>query len=297
METIGFVGLGAMGSAMAERLLDRGHRLSVFCRRAERAVPLTARGATLAASPAEVGSQARTIAVMVTDAHAVRQVLRGESGLAGALGPSHVLVNLGTVGAEGARSLAKEVRATGASYVDAPVLGSVGPARSGELLVFVGARDADLEPARPLLQALAKTIFHLGDVGQASAAKLVCNMLLARYVSALGEVMALAEAFRLEPKQLIEIFQSSALASPMWDKAKSLSQEKVPLHFALRHMVKDLRLLDEEVDAAGLSLPAHEATYAAFQEALQAGLGDRDYSELALFIGQRASRRPAGRSE
>lgn len=106
-------------------------------------------------------------------------------------------------------------------------------------------------------------------------------MLLARYVEALGEVLSLSRGFLLDPTLVLEAIQSGSLASPMWEKGKTLVEGHPPLHFPLKHMVKDLRLLDEELERLGVQLPVEEAILERFLEAQQSGMGDLDYSAIA----------------
>jgi 3-hydroxyisobutyrate dehydrogenase-like beta-hydroxyacid dehydrogenase len=280
-ETVGFIGLGLMGAQMAGRLQERGFPLVLYNRTGDKAAPLLAKGANRADSPAALARRCPIIGLMVTDGSAVRELCAGETGLAAGLGPGKLVINFSTVGIQAAREEDGLIRATGAAYLDAPVLGSVKPAANGELIVFAGGESTALERARPVLEALSTRVYHVGPAGQGSALKLIANMLLARYVEALGDVLSLSRCFGLEPGLVIDAIQSGALASPMWDKGKILLEGPPPLHFPLRSMVKDLRLLDEETERSGINLPVQEAVFERFLEALQSGLGDRDYSELA----------------
>jgi 3-hydroxyisobutyrate dehydrogenase len=283
-ETTGFVGLGLMGSAMAGRLLDKGFHLKVYNRTPEKARALGANGAKVADNPAEVARDAEIVCLMVQDGEAVLSLLDEPAGLAEGLTPDQIVINFSTIGIRAAREIGRRVSSLGAQYLDAPVLGSIVPAANGKLLIFAGGSEDTLRRSHHLLDALAQRIFPTGDVGSASAIKLVANMLLARYTEALGETLALCRGFSIDPRLMLEIIQSSALSSPMWEKGRTMLQGPPPLHFPLRHMVKDLGLLDEEIDRLGISLPAEEAVYGSFMEALQSGWGDRDYSEIARHL-------------
>jgi 3-hydroxyisobutyrate dehydrogenase len=289
-ETVGFIGLGLMGTPMAGRLLDKGFHLVVYNRSPEKTRALEARGAKPAANPAQVARQAEIVCLMVKDGDAVLALLDEPAGLAEGLGPDQIVINFSTVGIRPAREIGRRISSLQAKYLDAPVLGSTEPAGSGRLILFAGGSEDTAHRAKHVLEALGHKIFPTGEIGSASAVKLVANMLLARYTEALGEVLALCRGFSIEPKLMLEIIQASALASPMWEKGHALLQGPPPLHFPLKHMVKDLGLLDEEIDRLGLSLPAEEAVYGSFLEALQTGLGERDYSEIA---GHLLGRSPA----
>jgi 3-hydroxyisobutyrate dehydrogenase len=281
---VGFVGLGLMGGAMAARLRDQGFPLTVYNRTRTKAAPLEKEGAAVAESPRALARDAGYICLMLKDAAATQSILEGEDGLAPALGPGKIVINFATIGIQPALRLNQEISGSGAEYLDSPVLGSIEPAASGNLIIMTGGPEQTLERARPILDALGRRVFHFGAAGRGSAVKLICNMLLARYVEAVGEVLALSRRFEVEPVGVFELIQSSALASPSWEKGPRLLQGHPPVHFPLKHMAKDLRLLDEEIDRAGLNLPVQEAVLECFLEAAQAGQGDRDYSELALRI-------------
>ncbi len=309
--SVGLIGIGLMGEAIARRLADQGVDLLLYNRTPEKAravaaaLASTAAGALSGAASAGSGrpqrsevvayprdtAAARLIGLVVTDESATRAVLQGENGLLSSLSAQHTVVHFGTIGPRAARSIAAEVARTGAHYLDAPVLGSTDAAGRGELLLFAGGEPPTVDRARPLTDAIARKVFVTGPVGSASSVKLIANMLLARYVEALGETLALAEKFELDPLQLLEVLQSSALASPMWEKGRALLVGPMPLHFPMEHMGKDLRLLDEEVERLGLSLPGHEAVKALFEEAIAAGMKGQDYSEIARFIARETPRR------
>lgn len=291
---VAFAGLGLMGSAMAGRLLDQGVPLTVYNRTAAKADPLRERGAAVAPDPRSLAADADFVCLMVEDGRAVNSLL--SQGMADGLKAGTAVLNFSTVGRQAALSLSAAIESTGATYLDLPVLGSIEPARAGQLLIFAGGDPDTIERCRPVLESLSRRIFYFGAVGQASAMKLIANMLLARFTEALAEVLVLARGFSLDPAQVLEVLQSSALSSPMWEKGKVLVRGAPPLHFPLRHMAKDLRLLDEEVDRLGLTLPAHEAVLEAYLEAAQSGLGDRDYSEILRVFEQSPGAGNAGSS-
>lgn len=276
------LGLGLMGRAMAERLGEAGLLQAAWNRSP---VPSPSSAIALSGSAAAAVGEAEHVLLMLTDGRATEAVLA--DGLEAGLRPGQVVINLATVGAQWARALAVRVERRGAAYLDAPVLGSTGAARRGELIVMVGGPREVLDRAESTLAVLAKSVHHTGEVGTGSRLKLILNMLLARYVEALGEWLALSEAFALDPHQVLRVLDESALSSPMWGKARALLDDKLPLHFPLKHMTKDLRLLDEEIERAGLSLPAAEAVQSSFEEALQSGWGDGDYSLIANWIRRR----------
>src|SRR3984893_17691398 len=176
MARIGFLGLGEMGAPMASRLLHAGHDVIAWNRTAERAAALAQQGATVASSPATAAAGASFVVTMLATPEALEQVLFGAAGLAPALSPGQVLIDMSTVGTDEVRSVAARLP-KGASLVDAPVRGSVPQATSGPLDIFVGATDEDYERVRPILENLG-SVRHTGGPGSGAAMKLVANLAL-----------------------------------------------------------------------------------------------------------------------
>ena len=182
MTKIGFLGLGEMGRPMASRLLRAGHALTVWNRGAERTVPLAEAGAVVASSPAKVAAGADFVITMLATPEALEQVLFGTAGLAQALSPGQILIDMSTVGPDEVRSVAARLP-KGVVLVDAPVRGSVPQATSGRLDIFVGADDENYERVRPILEALGP-VRHTGGLGSGAAMKLVANLALGAAISA-----------------------------------------------------------------------------------------------------------------
>ncbi|MBD3161120.1 MAG: NAD-binding protein [Candidatus Eisenbacteria bacterium] len=283
-ETIGFLGTGLMGSRMAGRLLDAGHPLVVWNRSREKTEPLVSRGARRADSPREVGEAAEVTISMLLDEDALRAILEGEDGLLAALGPGRTHVDMSTIGAEASRAAAERIEKTGAGFLDCPVLGSIGPAEKGELILFVGGRDEVVDRCDGILSILGAKRVRAGAAGQANGLKIVANMMLARMVEALGEALSLGMGQGIPADTIHEMLQAGALASPMWDRKDKILAGEPPLHFPIAHMCKDLRLVSESANRSSLRLPAHDAVQGLFEEADRAGHGSMDYSWLARWI-------------
>jgi 3-hydroxyisobutyrate dehydrogenase-like beta-hydroxyacid dehydrogenase len=287
-ERVGFIGLGLMGSAMAGRLLEYGTPLTVYNRTSYKARPLVERGAEPAYTPSDVGKSAAITITMLFDGAAVREVLGGTSpgeGLRESLGPGHLHIDMSTVGPADSRTIAEIVRGTGARFIDAPVLGSTGPAASGELLVFAGGEAEDVDRARPILSLLGKKILHAGEAGQGNALKITANMMLGRMCEAIGEAVSLAARQGLSPEILHEMLQSGAISSPTWDRIHSLAAADPPLRFPIGHILKDLGLVSDAARRLGIRLPVHDTVRSLFEEAAsQQGGSVRDYSWLARWL-------------
>jgi 3-hydroxyisobutyrate dehydrogenase len=212
---LAFIGLGNMGAGMARRLLDTGHRVSVYNRTNAKADALVGHGARLARTPKEACERVDAVISMVSDDAASRAVWLGGDGiLAANLPPSSLAIECSTLSYDWVTELAALVAARGLCYIDAPVTGLPAAAARGELTLLVGAEPQDLERARPLLLALCERIFRFGTVGTGTAYKLIINMIGAVQIASAAEGLAIAQRAGLDLALVAEAVATSQAASP-----------------------------------------------------------------------------------
>jgi 3-hydroxyisobutyrate dehydrogenase len=274
--------MGRMGAAMAGRLLKLGHDVTVWNRTAAKTKPLADAGAKVAATPAGLASDSELILTILTDAAAIDATYRGKHGLLEGAVIGKLFVEMSTVRPEVQRDLAKSVNAKGAFLIDCPVGGTVGPARDGKLLGFVGGADVHVARAMPVLEQLCRRIDHCGAVGAGAAMKLAINLPLSVYWQAFGEALALCKPLGLDPAKLIEIFsetsggpntlkvRGAALADALRGKAPN------PVTFDIDSIRKDLRTMLEEGRSLGRELPVSARALECYDEASRRGLGPAD---------------------
>jgi len=215
MSKIAFVGLGNMGYAMAGRILDAGHDLTVYNRTASRAAALVRRGATFFATPMAACEGADAIVSMVADDLASRSVWLGPHGILAAKPAADALaVECSTLSHAWVKELSLELKRRGFRYIDAPVTGLPEAATAGELTLLVGASSEDLEAARYLLAALSRRIIRFGEIGAGTAYKLIVNMLGAVQIASAAEAMAIAERAGLDLNVVAEAIAVGQAASP-----------------------------------------------------------------------------------
>jgi 3-hydroxyisobutyrate dehydrogenase-like beta-hydroxyacid dehydrogenase len=255
-ELLGFVGVGRMGGPMASRLLDAGHRLCVYDLSEAATAPLVARGAQLAASPAEVASFASTVFISLPTPDVVRQVVLGGNG--GIINGSSVklVIDLSTTGPGVATEVAAQLAERRIGWVDAPVSGGVTGARAGTLAIMVSCPTATLQKVEPVLKVFGRP-FHAGEKpGLAQTAKLANNLLAAAALVATSEVMAMGVKAGLDAKVLIDIINASS-------GRNSATQDKFPrailpgtfdFGFATGLSYKDVRLCVDEAEAMGVPM-------------------------------------------
>jgi 3-hydroxyisobutyrate dehydrogenase-like beta-hydroxyacid dehydrogenase len=278
MTTVAVIGLGAMGSRIARRLLDVGHEVVVWNRTPLRTEPLVAAGAASAASAADAARRAEAVVTVVADPDAVEAVTEGPDGIAAGASGDTTVIEMSTVGPESIRWLAS-VLPRGAGLLDAPVLGSLNEAESGSLHVFVGGSEALFERWRPLLTALGSPI-HVGPLGAGASAKLVANATLVGTLTLLGEILALADGLVITREVAFRVLAETPLAAQAERRRVSLERDEFPLHFSLALARKDARLIVEAARATGVDARVLVAAAEWFADADDAGLGDRDYSEV-----------------
>ena len=282
MTTVAFIGLGAMGSRMARRLLDTGNQLVVWNRTPEKAEPLVALGASLAPSPAEAARRGDVVITMAADPCALRAVSEGRDGLLAGLAAPRTVIEMSTVGPSSVTRLAEQIPA-GAALLDAPVLGSLAEAASGTLRIFLGGTDAVVARWLPLLTTLG-TPLHVGSTGAGAAAKLVANSTLFGALGVLGEALALSEGLGLSRDAAFEIIAATPSAAQAERRRAALEAGVFPPRFTLSLARKDADLVVGSAAVLGLDVRLARAAQTWLADAEAAGWGDHDYSAVLAQI-------------
>jgi 3-hydroxyisobutyrate dehydrogenase-like beta-hydroxyacid dehydrogenase len=288
--TVAVVGTGRMGSAMARALRRAGFDVVVQNRTRERCVPLALEiGARVADTPADAARDADIVITMLANDDAVESTYVGDSGLLEGARPGSTLVDMSTVLPATIESIASDDRARGVGLLDAPVSGSVQLADAGTLTLMVGGDAGTLERARPALEAVGKTIFHLGPLGSGAAMKLAVNTIIFGLNGALAEGLVLAEAAGIDRAVAYDVIASSAVGAPFvgYKRASFVEPERAPVAFALDLAEKDLRLITSFADSVGASVPQAETNLAVIRDASRDGRGGADFSTVASELRSR----------
>ncbi len=286
---IAFIGLGQMGKAMAPRLLEAGHSLTVFNRTRSAADDVAKRGARVATAPSDLIG-ADVAITMVADDDATRAVWL-DSGLAARWPAGSLHINMSTVGLEVAKSLAQIHAQSGSQYVSAPVFGRPALAAKGELDVIAAGAKPALERCEPLFKILAKQVFIVGERPElANAVKIARNYLLANMVQGLGEAIALTRKAGVQPQDFVNILGSTSFGCPAYRNYGRMIAERAYSQpsFTLSLGLKDVELA--RTTGQGLGVPMANATLIAEQtrKAIAAGLGELDWAVLADYIAKEA---------
>jgi 3-hydroxyisobutyrate dehydrogenase len=275
-----FIGLGAMGRTMAERLISQGVGLTVWNRTPSKAEGL---GADVASCPAEVFEREEVVILNLFDSEAVSDVLTGEDGflsceadLSGSL-----VIDTSTNHHRSVGLFSEIVAGSGAEYLEAPVLGSVMPAREGRLTALAGGSRAAYERALHYLDKLASTVFHLEDVGAAARMKLVNNLVLATYMAGLAEALVLAEDSGISREGALEILGAGAAQGLVFNaKRQKLLNDDYSTHFSSEAIYKDLHYAQDLAREIGRPLFTAGAVKELYAMAMAGGIGAEDFSAL-----------------
>jgi 3-hydroxyisobutyrate dehydrogenase len=299
MERAAFLGLGTMGAAMAANLARAGFPLVAWNRTPGRAPELESLGVTIAADPAEAAAAADLILVCVSDTPDVEAVLFGPDGVVEGARAGSLIIDCSTIAPSGAWDFAARLRERGLSMVDAPVSGGSEGARNATLTIFVGGDPGDVERARPALEALGRTITHVGPIGAGQAVKAVNQVILAGAYLGVAEGIVLAIKAGLDVEQVVEALSGGAAQSwVLTNRSGRMIDDEYPLGFKVALHRKDLGIALDLAAQLGAVLPV-SALAAQFETGLiSGGHGDEDMSALARTIrglsglGQPAPPRP-----
>jgi len=288
MSTIGFVGLGAMGSRVAGRLLDDGN--TVYGTDLTRSQPLIDRGLVWRERPREVAAAADVVFSMVTDDAAVRAITSGPDGILAGLAPGKVYVDMSTISPQASREVADQVRSVGAQMLDAPVSGSIPQAETGTLAIMVGGEETAFRVAQPLLATLGQTVTHVGTNGQGLLLKLAINISLAVQTLAFSEGLVLAERGGIDPRLAAEVMSTSSIGSPML-KARVPLLLDLPERawFDITMMHKDIRLALGTAEELGTPLPSAAIADQILTRAGELGYARRDLASLHQVLAKTAA--------
>jgi 3-hydroxyisobutyrate dehydrogenase len=291
---IGIAGLGRMGQAIALRLHETSHALTVWNRDPEKAANLAKQvSVDIAETPAALADRSDIVLSMLTDAAALDAVYRGPAGLLSAQLAGKLLIDMSTVQPATEIALAEAVRAAGGAFVECPVGGTTGPARAGTLLGLLGGSEADAARARPLLEKLCRRVEHVGPVGSGASMKLAINLPLSLFYQTLGEALALCRHLDQDPAWLMAFFAETPGGANLLKVrgsaiAEALAGGQPSPTFDIASLRKDLRTMLAEAEALGADLPLTKRTLAIYDGAAASGWDHKDVSTLPAYWSGRA---------
>ncbi|MDC7711173.1 NAD(P)-dependent oxidoreductase [Vogesella indigofera] len=287
MMKVAYIGLGIMGRPCVENLLKAGHEVWVWARRRESAEPLLAQGAHWADSPQALAANVEVLVTNVSDTADVETVLLGEHGVVHGARPGLVCVDMSTISPIGAREIAAKLAASSIDFLDCPVSGGEVGAINGTLTIMVGGKAEALATARPVLQAMGKTITHIGDSGAGQVAK-ACNQIAVGVgVAAVAEVMKLAKACGVDPAPVREALLGGFASSRVLDvHGQRMIDDNYAPGFKAKLHQKDMGIVLDTAASLGIKLPEAARVAGLIDQLVANGEGELDSSAIARLIWQ-----------
>lgn len=294
MTNVAVIGTGIMGTGIARNILKAGHAVTVHTRTREKAAPLIDAGAIWADSPAQAAAAAQVVISVVGDDEASRTVWIGgdaerdgvPDGALSAMRTGAIGVECATVSLQWIRQLHAHARERGLRFIDAPLGGSKLAAEGATLMLFIGADDATLNEARPVLSAFANNLIHFGPPTSGAIYKLVNNLQGGIHVLALGEGVALAERGGLNMNTVAQTLNIGAVSSPVV-KGKIqavIDRRHADAHFALKWMQKDLTYALRAAEELGVPTPVVSLARELYRLAARQGMGDLDFGAVTELV-------------
>lgn len=297
-DRVGFVGLGVMGKPMARNLIEAGHDLVLYSRTRASVDEVAGASATAAASPREVAEQADTVILMLPDSPQVREVLDGDDGLLAGASEGSLIVDMSTISPVVTREIAEACGTRGIGWVDAPVSGGDVGAREATLSIMAGGSEEDFTRAKPLFEALGKTIVHVGPVGAGQVVKACNQVVVALTIEAVSEALVLGSKAGVDPATIIEVLGGGLAANKVMEvRGRNFLEHDFTPGFRIDLHHKDLGIALATAREYGVALPSTAAVDQMLQALRSNGRGDRDHSALLTHIEDLANHEigaPAG---
>lgn len=285
MDTVGFIGLGKMGVPMARNLVEAGFPLTVWNRTESKAEDFVGEGVTVADSPRDLAGDSDVVIIMVAGPDDVLEVLERDDGVLAGTGEGDLVMQMSTISREATLEAAELVEERGAAFVDAPVSGTVGPAREGTLTMLAGASDGDFYRVEPLLKAMGEPVMHTGDIGSATDMKLFVNLLLGQMMQSYVEAMVFGKKHGLETDQMNDLIESGPLDAPLFSiKGDLIRSGDFEPRFPVKYVLKDLGLALDAAEREGIPLPGGAAAWENAASAKGMGLEEEDITAVVKVL-------------
>jgi 3-hydroxyisobutyrate dehydrogenase len=282
---IGLVGTGLLGNAVGLHILKSGYELTAFNRTKAKTKQLQENGAKIVDTPKEVAENSDIVFTVLKNADAVRKVSFGDSCISCGKHDELAVADMSTINPIASKEIAKEFAKKGIVMLDTPVMGGPNVAINGELVMMVGGNKESFEKYRKIFDVIANKVFYLGENGTAHAIKLAMNLQIAMLSLALSEGITFARGSSIEPEVFLQILNSTYFKTGMSEtKAYKMIRDSFEPTFTLSNLKKDLDTINQTAQAFGLELPMAKKANQIFQDAVENGFGDLDYTGILAYI-------------
>ena len=282
---IGIVGTGMLGEAVGLHLLDVGYEITVFNRSKKKTEKLENKGAIVVDSPKNVAEKSELVIVVVKDADAVKDVVFGDCGILAGRHEGMCIADMSTINPNSTREISKKVTENGIDYMEIPVMGGPNVAINGKLVIMASGEKEVFEKFKTIFESIADQSIYLGDTGTAHSIKLAMNLQIAMLALSLSEGITLTRKAGFDPEVFLKILNSTYFKTGMSEgKAHKMIQDNFVPTFTLKNLKKDLDTINDAAKSFGANLPMAERADEVYQNAIEAGFSDIDYTGVLAYL-------------
>ena len=285
MNKIGIIGLGMLGNAVALHLLDSGFEVTVYNRTKDKTNQIKEKGGTVELTPKDVAKKSELVITVVKDAAAVNEVAFGDNGIIEGKHDKLIVADMSTIDPSESKKISKKFQEKGIEKLDIPVMGGPNVAITGQLVMMVSGNKQSFEQCKNVFEKIANKVFYLGESGVAHSVKLAMNLQITMLALALSEGITLVRKADVDPKIFLEILNSTYFKTGMSEnKAYKMIDGKYDATFTLANLKKDITTMVNTAESLGVKLPMIKKAEEIYENAIQEGLGDVDYTGIIEYI-------------
>ncbi|MCV0400393.1 MAG: NAD(P)-dependent oxidoreductase [Nitrosopumilus sp.] len=285
MKKIGVIGLGMLGNAVALHLLDSNFKVTAYNRTKEKTIQLKEKGALIVESPKEVADNSELVIIVVKDANAVKQISFEKNGIIEGKHKKLIVADMSTISPEESKNIAKKFQDYGVNKLDIPVMGGPNVAITGDLVMMASGDEESFKLCKQVFNTIANKVFFLGESGVAHSVKLAMNLQITMLALALSEGITLVKKSNVDPKIFLEILNSTYFKTGMSEKkAYKMIDGKYDPTFTLSNLKKDISTMTDTARSLGIKLPMISKAEEIYENAINEGLGDIDYTGIIEYL-------------
>ena len=282
---IGIIGIGMLGEAVAENLLNLGYDISVYNRTKEKARGVEIKGATVMSSPKAVAENTELVIIIVKDAVAVREVSFGKNGIIESTNKKLIVADMSTIDSVESKNIANEFQRNKIQKLEIPVMGGPNVAITGKLVMMVSGPKTSFDYCKEIFDKIANKVFFLGEQGTANSIKLAMNLQITMLALSLSEGITLIEKSKVDPKIFLKVLNSTYFKTGMSEnKAFKMINGDYDATFTMANLKKDITTMTNTAKELGIKLPMISKAEEIYENAINEGLGNLDYTRIIEYI-------------
>ena len=282
---IGIIGIGMLGEAVAENLLNLGYDISVYNRTIEKTRGVEIKGATVMSSPKAVAENAELVIIIVKDAVAVREVSFGKNGIIESTNKKLIVADMSTIDSVESKNIANEFQRNKIQKLEIPVMGGPNVAITGKLVMMASGPKTSFDYCKEIFDKIANKVFFLGEQGTANSIKLAMNLQITMLALSLSEGITLVEKSKVDPKIFLKVLNSTYFKTGMSEnKAFKMINGDYDATFTMANLKKDITTMTNTAKELGIKLPMISKAEEIYENAINEGLGNLDYTRIIEYI-------------